>query len=250
MTHICLVLLLALVGIVPARAEGLICSPSQPLTLRGQAPAQAGLLLVWAGRVVGGTTASPDGSYTLQLTVGAEAPGIYPVQVRLRDGHALVLDTACTVPDETLPTPTSAPTTPPTPTPLPPTPVAESPTLAAVALAAPTRPATPTLTSVPVLSTTVRLRAGYDANQNGVVDLDEGIRGLQVYVSDDLGLLLGDGVTDERGVAQIPIAAPDPHAELSVTIPFFSVAQTVPATDPRPQPVIIPGPAALPAVLP
>ncbi|HEU4327413.1 MAG TPA: hypothetical protein VFS21_30020 [Roseiflexaceae bacterium] len=253
-----LVFLLALALALPAQADALICAPEQPVTLAGRAPARAGLLLSFDGRVVGGGSADATGRYLLVLTVGQERPGSYPVLVRVRDSGAVVAETTCTVPDGTAPTrmpttaatPTASPAAPTaTPTSVPPMPAVTSPTPAAgVALAAPT--AAPTSTSVPTLTTVVQWRAAYDANQNRTADLDEGIGGLAVYVTDDLGQLLGQGVTDARGAVQIPLALADPQSQLTVAIPFFSVAETVPAGNPRPQPVLIPGPAQLPAVLP
>ncbi|HEU4326248.1 MAG TPA: hypothetical protein VFS21_24120 [Roseiflexaceae bacterium] len=248
-----LVFLVALALALPVRADALICAPEQPVTLEGRAPARAGLLLSFGGRIVGGGSADATGRYQLVLSVGQEPPGSYPVLVRVRDSGAVVAETTCTVPDgmaHTL-TPTTAATPTPSPAPLavvptavPPTPVIASPT----PVAAPT--AVPASTSVPTLTTVVQWRAAYDANQNRTADLDEGIGGLAVYVTDDLGLLLGQGVTDARGAVQIPLALADPQAQLTVAIPFFSVAETVPAGSPRPQPVLIPGPAQLPAVLP
>ncbi len=253
-----LVVLLALALALPAQVDALVCVPEQPVTLEGRAPARAGLLLSFGGRIVGGGSADAAGRYQLVLTVGQEPPGSYPVLVRVRDSGAVVAETTCTVPDEQAPsltptaaaTPTMSPTAPTAaPTSIPPTPVIASPTPAA-AVAPDTAVGTPVSTSVPTSTTVVQWRAAYDANQNRTADLDEGIGGLAVYVTDDLGQLLGQGVTDARGVVQIPIALADPQAQLNVAIPFFSVAETVPAGNPRPQPVLIPGPAQLPAVLP
>jgi hypothetical protein len=110
----------------------------------------------------------------------------------------------------------------------------------------------PLPTSSPALSVTVTvlLRAGYDANQNQILDPDEGIAGLVVYVADPMGRVLGQAMTNERGTVEIPVTVSDPQAQLTISIPYFSVAQVVSADQVRPQPVVIPGQARLPALLP
>ncbi|HEU4328197.1 MAG TPA: hypothetical protein VFS21_33985, partial [Roseiflexaceae bacterium] len=267
-----LALLLALL-VLPVRAEDVpVCAPGQPLTLSGSAPARAGLLLTFAGRVVGGGTADAAGQYALSLVVGAEPPGSYPVTIRLRDGGTVLRSLDCRVPDGSLSTQTP---TPQIPAPQPATPAPSvavepfvqpvaQPTAAPTPIAPPATPlSSPTLTpaassmtavsqamSTPALSLTVALRAGYDANQNRILDPDEGIAGLVVYVTDPLGQVLGQAVTDERGTVAIPVAAGAEQGQLTVSIPYFAVAQQVSAASPRPQAVVIPGQARLPAVLP
>jgi hypothetical protein len=284
MRRVCILalgLLLLWLSIAPAQAqqspETVVCWAGQPVRLTGQAPALSGLLLTFADRVVGGGTADAGGQYALTLVVGQEPPGTYAVTVQRRDGGAVLRRLLCQVPDGPMPRPSPTPLPTVVPTALPlvpvaapvapavaPAPTADQPTPAAPSLAAlSTLAPSPTVspladtpvplpTSSPALSVTVTvpLRAGYDANQNQVLDPNEGIAGLVVYVADPMGRVLGQATTNERGTVEIPIAVSDPDLALTISIPYFSVAQVVGADNPRPQPVVIPGQARLPALLP
>jgi hypothetical protein len=102
----------------------------------------------------------------------------------------------------------------------------------------------------PQIAVSLGLRACYDRNANDACDVDEGIGGLTVYVSDDgRGTLLGQALTDNSGSAQLTIRA-DEDAQLSISVPYFAAVQTVAARSPRLEPVIVTTRAPLPALLP
>ncbi|HEX6291294.1 MAG TPA: PPC domain-containing protein [Herpetosiphonaceae bacterium] len=102
----------------------------------------------------------------------------------------------------------------------------------------------------PQIAVGLSLRACYDRNQNRACDVDEGIGGLTVYVSDQgRGTLLGQALTDASGTAQLTVRA-HADAQLSVSVPYFAAVQTTPARSPRLEPVMVTNIAALPALLP
>jgi hypothetical protein len=105
-------------------------------------------------------------------------------------------------------------------------------------------------TPLPLLTVPVALRVCYDRNANTTCDVDEGIAGLTVYVSDaQTGGLLGQALTDASGVAAIA-ARVLADAQLTVTVPYFAAARTVSARAPRPQPIVVSTIAPIPALLP
>jgi hypothetical protein len=102
----------------------------------------------------------------------------------------------------------------------------------------------------PQIAVPLALRACYDRNSNDSCDVDEGIGGLTVYVSDDgRGTLLGQALTDSSGIAQLTVRAHE-DAQLSISVPYFAATQTAPARSPRLEPVIVQTLAPLPALLP
>jgi hypothetical protein len=102
----------------------------------------------------------------------------------------------------------------------------------------------------PQIAVPLALRACYDRNRNDSCDVDEGIGGLTVYVSDDgRGTLLGQALTDSSGIAQITVRVHE-DGQLSVSVPYFAATQTTPARSPRLEPVIVTTIAPLPALLP
>lgn len=102
-------------------AEERVCVPGQAVTLVGVAPAASGLLVRFGGRVVAGAGTLADGRYTIELSLGPEAPGRYPVAVELRGTGQVVQALTCVVPGAgeaamvaaLNPTPTAVPPAPP-----------------------------------------------------------------------------------------------------------------------------------------
>jgi hypothetical protein len=149
-----------------AQAEDTVVCPAGEVTvIAGDGPANTPLLLVFAGRVVGGGAVGQDGRYQLTLTVGGEAPGRYPVAIERRGpGHQVLRELICVVPSAeelraarartATPTASPIPTAPPaTPVPLPtqtpesvatPPPPAPTPTPTALDYSVPPAPPTPT----------------------------------------------------------------------------------------------------------
>lgn len=129
--------------------ETQICAPGQPTIVAGDGPAGAPLLLVFAGRVVGGGATASDGRYRLTLVVGAEAPGRYVVAVERRGDHQVLRTLVCWVPTaeelRALRAASATPTASPSPSVLPATPVPAPPTFTP----APATTPLPTATSVP-----------------------------------------------------------------------------------------------------
>lgn len=82
------------------------CVPGDQLAITGTGPAGSGVLLLFDDRIVGGGTVRPNGTFTLQLTVGDEEPGVYPVEVQVRGTEQQLLNKTCFVPAIT---PTPAP---------------------------------------------------------------------------------------------------------------------------------------------
>ena len=82
------------------------CVPGQQLAITGTGPAGSGVLLLFDDRIVGGGTVRPNGTFALQLTVGDEESGVYPVVVQVRGTEQQVFNKTCFVPAIT---PTPAP---------------------------------------------------------------------------------------------------------------------------------------------
>lgn len=92
--------------VTPTPLDQLACVPGVPISITGQAPARAPLLLYFDQRAVGGGSASPNGDYSLTLLVGRERAGTYQVTVRVRGSAQVLRQLTCTVPAPTpLPTP-------------------------------------------------------------------------------------------------------------------------------------------------
>lgn len=108
----------------------------------------------------------------------------------------------------------------------------------------------PQAEQAPQIAVPIALRACYDRNQNRACDVDEGIGGLTVYITDQQrGTLLGQALTDTSGGAQLTVRAAE-DAQLSVSVPYFAASLTTPARSPRLEPVIVSTIAPLPALLP
>ncbi len=120
------------------------------------------------------------------------------------------------------------------------------PTVRVVALPAERSSTTP---SQPVIPIPITVPICYDRNANKFCDIDEGVAGLTVYVTDSGGHILGQTLTDATGVAQFTIRAPA-SAQLAISVPYFGASQSVPATNPRTQPIRIAALTALPALVP
>jgi hypothetical protein len=104
-----------------AQPEALACPRNQTITLRGdQAPPFQGLIVLFADLPVGGGVSDAAGRWQIPLRVN-EPPGIYPVEVRLRDNQQLLASMVCYVdvplPATVVPSPTKIPS--PTPTSVP-----------------------------------------------------------------------------------------------------------------------------------
>lgn len=80
----------------------LTCLVGQPVTIAGTGPANAGLLLRFAGRVVGGGSVDGAGNYSLTMVVGVETPGVHPVTIELRDRRSVLRELTCTIPPYTI----------------------------------------------------------------------------------------------------------------------------------------------------
>lgn len=74
----------------------LSCPNGQTVLLQGQAPPGEALLIVLAGRPVGGGVADRSGGYSLPLRA-RERPGTYPVEVQLRSNRVVVGRFTCFV---------------------------------------------------------------------------------------------------------------------------------------------------------
>ncbi|MFV9505063.1 MAG: hypothetical protein AB4911_10925 [Oscillochloridaceae bacterium umkhey_bin13] len=85
--------------------ETLVCQPGSEVVLEGMARPNTALLVFFNERSVGGTLSRVDGRYRAPMRIGRERAGFYLVEVRERDGLALVDQFACAVPSST-PTPT------------------------------------------------------------------------------------------------------------------------------------------------
>ena len=67
------------------------CAPGAAIAIDGQGLPQAGYLVYFNGRAVTGGTIGRDGRFRAVLVIGQEAPGAYPVVIRLRDAPRNVL---------------------------------------------------------------------------------------------------------------------------------------------------------------
>jgi hypothetical protein len=108
---------------------------------------------------------------------------------------------------------------------------------------------TPTATTIPRTSVPILVRTGYDRNQNRVLDPDEGIRGLMVYVTDSRGQVISQGMTDSSGIFQTTVQALA-QDQLTVTIPYFAAARIISAQQSSIDPILISQVAAVPGLLP
>ncbi len=143
-----------------AQPEAIACPRNQTITLRGDhAPPFQGLVVLFADLPVGGGVSDATGRWQIPLRVN-EPPGIYPVEVRLRDTQRLLASMVCYVdvplPATVVPSPTEIPS--PTPTLVP------RPTTALPTVPQATRTTTPpgqvtatprlTITATPTVQTT------------------------------------------------------------------------------------------------
>jgi serine/threonine protein kinase len=80
------------------------CVAGVPYKIVGRGPPKAPFLLYFGKRVVSGGTVGEDGSFEIELRVGDERPGLYPVTVRLRETNQTLRQFNCLVPTP-LPTP-------------------------------------------------------------------------------------------------------------------------------------------------
>ncbi len=76
----------------------LICLPGASITITGSAKPYSALLAYFNTRPVGGSFARRDGSYAVVLRIGSERPGLYPIEIRTRDGYTLIAQRVCQVP--------------------------------------------------------------------------------------------------------------------------------------------------------
>lgn len=135
-----------------AQPDVLACPRNQTITLRGdQAPPFQGLIVLFADLPVGGGVSDAAGRWQVPLRVN-EPPGIYPVEVRVRDSQQLLASMVCYVdvplPATVVPSPTEIPS--PTPT------LAPRPTTALPTVPQATRTTTPTgrATATPQITAT------------------------------------------------------------------------------------------------
>lgn len=80
------------------------CVPGVPVTIEGSGPPNSGILLLFNERIVSGGVTRSTGAFRMQLTVGDEDPGVYPVVVQVRGTQEQLLEKTCFVPAIT-PTP-------------------------------------------------------------------------------------------------------------------------------------------------
>nr|PZN33977.1 MAG: hypothetical protein DIU80_03135 [Chloroflexota bacterium] len=88
----------------PTKQGAIECTPGVPLTVSGEGPPYAPVLLYFDRRVVGGGSVKADGSFTLPLVIGSERAGDHEISVRLRGSTEVLTEFTCTVPAVT-PTP-------------------------------------------------------------------------------------------------------------------------------------------------
>lgn len=92
---------------LPTGVPALVCLPGTTVTLAGQAAPRTQLLAFFGDRPVGGGFSLADGSYSIDLLIGQERPGLYLVEVRERDGLTVISQVGCEIPGDTgTPTPT------------------------------------------------------------------------------------------------------------------------------------------------
>ncbi|MGQ9614188.1 lamin tail domain-containing protein [Chloroflexus sp.] len=98
-----------------AQPAALSCPRQQTVVLNGSnAPPLQGLIVLFAGQVVGGGFSDPAGNWRIPLRVN-EPPGIYPIEIRLRSNQQLLASMLCYVDVPLLATATSLPTATPLP---------------------------------------------------------------------------------------------------------------------------------------
>jgi hypothetical protein len=78
--------------------QTLACPAGAPITLTGNGPARAAFLLYFGSRAVSGGSVKADGHFSINLVVGRERAGNYPVVVRMRGASEILLELTCTVP--------------------------------------------------------------------------------------------------------------------------------------------------------
>jgi hypothetical protein len=93
---------------LPEGTATLVCIPGSVVALVGDAPPGTALLAFFDERPVGGGFSRADGSFSIDLLIGDERPGLYLVEVRERASNATVQQIGCEVPGFT-PTPTADP---------------------------------------------------------------------------------------------------------------------------------------------
>ncbi len=108
----------------------------------------------------------------------------------------------------------------------------------------------PQPTAIPQIVVPITALACYDRNLNQACDVDEGISGVTVYVSDAAsGAVVGQGLTDQQGAAAMTVRVAD-TADLLMTMPAFAASQRLNVRSLRTVPVLIKTTAAIPAMLP
>ena len=88
-----------------ADRETIVCAPGTTVIINGTDEPERAILAYFNARPVGGAMTRSDGSYSIQLRIGDERPGSYPIELRERLTWTLVRELACEVP-ATTPTPT------------------------------------------------------------------------------------------------------------------------------------------------
>jgi hypothetical protein len=89
----------------PVDVTSILCVPGETIGVEGNASPRTALIVTFGGRPVGGGFSREDGSYRIWLRIGAERPGIYPVNVEERSTSEVLQTLSCEVPAFT-PTPT------------------------------------------------------------------------------------------------------------------------------------------------
>jgi hypothetical protein len=105
-------------------------------------------------------------------------------------------------------------------------------------------------TAILQIAIPVAVLACYDRNLNQSCDVDEGIAGLTVYVSNSAsGELLGQGITNQSGRAQLTVRAAE-TASINISVPSFAASQTISARSAQIRPIVVKTVAAIPALIP
>ncbi len=92
---------------LPPDSDVLTCVPGVPLRIEGQTTPRTALLLYFNGRAVGGATSNVQGFYSIQMVVGDEKSGDYPLEIQVRGSREVVDEQICRVPGvSNTPTPT------------------------------------------------------------------------------------------------------------------------------------------------
>lgn len=90
---------------VEVEAAAIPCIPGEAISIEGSTEPAAALIVTFGDRPVGGGFSRDDGGYRIQLYIGDERPGTYPVTVEERNSGTVVQELLCRVPALT-PTPT------------------------------------------------------------------------------------------------------------------------------------------------